>query len=52
MPNDIEIRYSEEEKDYVILDCNNNEEEDDTNEAKNQLKVLNKKNGAVQKNLD
>ena len=29
----IEISYSEEEKYYVILDCINNEEEDDANEA-------------------
>ena len=38
MPNDIEISYSEEEKDYFILDCHNNEEEDDTNEATKKTK--------------
>ena len=33
MPTNIEISYSEEEKDYIILDCNNIEEENDANEA-------------------
>ena len=53
MPNDIEIRYSEEEKDCVILDCNNNEEEDDANEAtQNQIKMINNKISTVQNHSD
>ena len=39
----------EKEKDYVILDCDNNEEEDDANEeSKNKLKVINNKISVVQ----
>ena len=53
MPNNIESRYSEEEKYYVILDCNNNEEKDDANEAtKNKLKVINNKISSVKNNSD
>ena len=53
MPKNIEISYSEENKDYVILDCNNNEEEDDVNEATaNQIKVINNKISAVQNHSD
>ena len=44
----IEIIYSKEEKDFVVLDFNNNEEEYDANEAtKNQIKLINTKINAV-----
>ena len=33
MPANVEISYSKEEKDHIILDCINNEEEDDTKEV-------------------
>ena len=53
MPNNIDISYSEKEKYYVILNCDNNEEGDDVNElSKSQLKVINNKISAVQNHSD
>ena len=53
MPTNIEISYSEHEKDYVILSCSNGEEEDDANQTtKYLIKLINNNISAVQNHSD